>query len=78
MVWNSGNPAFQFLRRCNLLIGQRVLPRVDDAAQVNVGAEVTQDPLGLVWRRRASRSTELVYGVVNLRDDNVGIQRGWQ
>jgi hypothetical protein len=57
----------------NLFIRQRVLPRVDDAEQVNVGAKVTQRPLGLVWRRRLSRSTELVYGVVNLRDDEVGI-----
>src|SRR6202011_2494572 len=54
----------------NVRVGQSILPRVDDAAQVNVGAKVTQRPLGLVWRRRASRSTEL-YGVVNLRDDDV-------
>src|SRR6202011_2503926 len=57
----------------NVLVGQSILPRVDDAAQVNVGAKVTQRPLGLVWRGRLSRSTEFVYRLVNLRNDEVGI-----
>jgi len=57
----------------NVLVGQSILPRVDDAAQVNVGAKVTQRPLSLVWRRRLSRSTEFVYGLVNLGDDEVVI-----
>jgi hypothetical protein len=57
----------------NVLIGQCVLPRVDDAAQVNFGTKVTQRPLSLTWSHRPSRSTEFVYGLVNLRDDGVGI-----
>ena len=57
----------------NVLVGQSILPRVDDAAQVNVGAKVTQRPLSLVRSCRLSRSTEFVYGLVNLRDDQVGI-----
>jgi hypothetical protein len=57
----------------NVLIGQCVLPRVDDAAQVNFGTKVTQRPLSLTWSDRPSRSTEFVYGLVNLRDDEVGM-----
>jgi hypothetical protein len=66
-----GVPVSQELQ--NVLVGQCVLPRVDDAAQVNVGAKVMQRPLGRVWSRRLRRSTELVYGLVNLRDDEVDL-----
>ena len=44
-----------------------------DASQVNVGNKVTQRPLGLVWSRRLSRSTKFAYGLMDLRDDEVGI-----
>jgi hypothetical protein len=36
-------------------------PRIDDADQVNVGAKVTQHPLGRVWSGRLSRSAEFAY-----------------
>jgi hypothetical protein len=56
----------------NLLVEQRVLPRVDDAAEVNFGTKVTKRSLSPTWSHRPSRSAEFVYGVMNLRDDEVG------
>jgi len=40
---------------------------------INVGAKVTQLPISISWRRRPSRSTELGYRLVDLRDDEAGI-----
>jgi hypothetical protein len=56
----------------NLLVEQRVLPRVDDAAEVNFGTKVTKRSLSPTWSHRPSRSAQFVYGVMNLRDDEVG------